>query len=160
MERRCARCKAVKHEDDFAGPYASKPRKDTLCRPCRAAYQHDHYLENRPVLIARSRARNEAERHRRVALIVEYLRFHPCVDCGETDPVVLEFDHLGEKSFTVAAGLKTRSWAAIQAEIEKCEVVCVNCHRRRTATRGGFRRLVLAEARFGQGRLFGSWIDQ
>lgn len=81
-----------------------------------------------------------------VSLLLSFLREHPCVDCGEPDPVVLEFDHLSNKSFTIADGLKSRSWAAVAAEIQKCEVVCVNCHRRRTAARGGFKRLALLGA--------------
>lgn len=81
-----------------------------------------------------------------VSLLLDYLREHPCVDCGESDPVVLEFDHLFEKSFTIADGLKSRSWEAVMAEIQKCEVVCVNCHRRRTAARGGFKRMTIVAA--------------
>jgi hypothetical protein len=88
-------------------------------------------------LQARHRARNYAR-------VMEHLLTHPCVDCGESDPVVLDFDHLPgfEKRFTIsrAVGASTRSWKAIHAEIEKCEVVCANCHRRRTAARGGFRK--------------------
>jgi hypothetical protein len=56
------------------------------------------------------------------------------VDCGETDPVVLEFDHVRDKlkdiGYMVTVGF---SWSAIQLEIEKCEVRCANCHRRKTA---------------------------
>lgn len=63
-----------------------------------------------------------------------YLATHPCVDCGEDDVVVLEFDHLRDKTANVSAlvagfsGIKR-----VFQEIEKCEVVCANCHRRRTA---------------------------
>lgn len=66
---------------------------------------------------------------------LEYLRTHPCVVCGEPDPVVLEFDHVrGEKRAEVSALLmKITNWKAVLAEIEKCDVVCANCHRRRTA---------------------------
>jgi hypothetical protein len=68
--------------------------------------------------------------------ILEFLRGHPCVDCGETDPVVLEFDHLRDKVRNVSAMVNARMpWRAIEAEIEKCDVVCANCHRRRTAQR-------------------------
>jgi hypothetical protein len=62
----------------------------------------------------------------------------------ETDPLVLDFDHLGDKRFNISQALPDRNWAAILAEIEKCEVVCANCHRRRTARRGDFMRLFVA----------------
>ena len=66
---------------------------------------------------------------------------NPCIDCGESDPTVLEFDHLGDKlkelSVLAASGASVK---ALRAEIAKCEVVCCNCHRRRTAHRGNWRR--------------------
>jgi hypothetical protein len=54
--------------------------------------------------------------------------------------VVLEFDHMGDKLFTVAKGLYDHSWEAVLSEIAKCEVVCANCHRRRTAIELGWTR--------------------
>jgi hypothetical protein len=67
--------------------------------------------------------------------IHEIKKTKSCVDCGETDPAVLQFDHVrGEKKFKlseahrVGAGKKR-----ILEEIEKCEVRCVNCHTSRTA---------------------------
>lgn len=79
----------------------------------------------------------------RTLLLIEYFKEHPCVDCGETDPVVLEFDHRGEKSFEVTQTFADRSWRSILDEIEKCEVRCANCHRRRTAVQRGALRYVL-----------------
>ena len=77
--------------------------------------------------------------------VLDHLRHHPCVDCGEADPVVLEFDHLGEKTASVAELVsRTASVTAVDAEIAGCEVVCANCHRRRTATRGRWRRAATA----------------
>lgn len=70
----------------------------------------------------------------------DYLRNHPCVDCGETDIVVLEFDHVrGEKykNVSLIAGCSSGLQTLI-SEIEKCEVVCANCHRKRTAMRSGW----------------------
>ena len=67
-----------------------------------------------------------------------YLSSHPCVDCGQTDIRCLEFDHVrGNKSYSIATLIKrAASWSAIEAEITKCEVRCVNCHRRKTLERG------------------------
>jgi hypothetical protein len=65
------------------------------------------------------------------ALLVE----RPCVDCGETDPIVLEFDHVtGKKDRSITKLVSDKSsWKKIQDEIDKCEVRCRNCHRKRHA---------------------------
>jgi hypothetical protein len=91
----------------------------------------------------------------RMAFLLEYFSQNPCADCGETDPLVLEFDHLGDKQFNVAKGIRDRNWESVLAEIAKCEVVCANCHRRRTARRGGFLRSVMAACSRGEGALEG-----
>jgi hypothetical protein len=57
--------------------------------------------------------------------------------------MVLEFDHLRDKCFNIGEALPYRNWASVLAEIEKCEVVCANCHRRRTARQLGWVRAVL-----------------
>lgn len=68
---------------------------------------------------------------------------HPCMDCGEADPIVLEFDHKADsikvESVTQMV-MNNASWERITAEIEKCEVRCANCHRRRTAAQFGYKR--------------------
>jgi 5-methylcytosine-specific restriction endonuclease McrA len=80
----------------------------------------------------------------RTRWLIEYFRLNPCADCGEPDPIVLEFDHLRDKSFAIGPALSQRNWNSILDEIEKCEVVCANCHRRRTAQRRGSVRALLA----------------
>ena len=71
---------------------------------------------------------------------------HPCVECGEADPVVLEFDHVRDKSFDIGQKLLHHSREAIVREIAKCEGVCANCHRRRTSRRRGAVRAMLTDA--------------
>jgi hypothetical protein len=79
--------------------------------------------------------------------VLDHVRCHPCVDRGEADPVVLEFDHLDEKLASISVLLsQAATSAAIEAEIARCEVVCTNCHRRRTATRAGWRRVAASGA--------------
>jgi len=89
-------------------------------------------------IVTRRRRETAANRRR----ILEYLLEHPCVDCGEADPIVLEFDHLRDKTRNVSQLLLGYSWARIMQEIEKCEVVCCNCHRRRTFIRQGAWRVI------------------
>ena len=70
---------------------------------------------------------------------MEYLRRRCCVDCGEWDPLVLEFDHRGRKSKAVADLVRsTVSWKRIEQEMAKCEIRCANCHRRKTARERGW----------------------
>lgn len=109
------------------------------CRACQRSYSRDHYRQNRAAYIARVRVRNRALLEANMARVVTYLRDHPCVDCGEINPVVLQFDHVrGTKAANVAQLIRdTVSWGRIEDEIRKCEVRCVNCHFRRTAIATG-----------------------
>lgn len=61
-----------------------------------------------------------------------------CTDCKENYPFwIMEFDHLGDKEFNICAWYNsTGSLEKVRQEIEKCEVVCANCHRNRTHSRG------------------------
>jgi 5-methylcytosine-specific restriction endonuclease McrA len=82
--------------------------------------------------------REAKRRHRRAAkaYVLDYLSSRLCADCGEPDVVVLEFDHVGAKEADVAVLVaEGQSIARIEREVAQCEVVCANCHRRRTAER-------------------------
>lgn len=59
-----------------------------------------------------------------------------CSDCGETNHIVLDFDHLHDKKYNISRMIHDGfSWKAILKEISKCEIVCANCHRIRTHNR-------------------------
>jgi hypothetical protein len=123
----------------------ARGQRDNYCRPCRAAYKQEHYRANRKRYIEMAQRRKKVMAAERIEYLVAFLRQHPCVDCGESDPIVLEFDHLRDKKFGIAQGLRDRDWRSVLDEIAKCDVVCANCHRRRTAHRGGFARAVVAQ---------------
>lgn len=142
---KCYRCGESKPLADFA--WRRKPgQHDSFCRPCRSVYGKQHYSANRQRYIDQARAIKQKLRLERTAYLIQYFKAHPCTDCGEEDPVVLEFDHLRDKAFDIGAGLTSTSWQKLLDEIEKCEVVCANCHRRRTARRRGSLRAILTQA--------------
>lgn len=72
--------------------------------------------------------------------LIEYLNQHPCIDCGETDIVVLEFDHRepSTKRAKIANILGSWNWETVMIEIDKCDVRCANDHRRRTSEQFGW----------------------
>jgi hypothetical protein len=109
----------------------------------KARYAREYsrsYYERFPDRVKERAARNVKryiERNREYVLA--HLLTHPCIDCGECNPVVLDFDHVGNDKADNIARMVVRglAWSTIQKEIEKCEVVCANCHRIRTARRAG-----------------------
>lgn len=143
---RCCRCGETKPEDEFAWRRRRKVQRDTYCRSCRSAYGREHYLANRQRYIDQAAVVKQRQARERTQWLLEYFREHPCTDCRERDPLVLEFDHLRNKAFNIGANFAARAWQSILEEIEKCEVVCANCHRRRTALRRGTLRFLLREA--------------
>lgn len=85
-------------------------------------------------------------RRRNLLFIAHYLESAPCVDCGEADVVVLDFDHVGVKRYgVVELAYREASIASLKREIGECEVRCANCHRRRTIIQQGhFRHHLIA----------------
>lgn len=106
----------------------------------RAKYQEDPEAGRKKVYDIRAANRKgylNASRARLKSIrdAVDKLKSKPCTDCGGTFPVVcMDFDHVrGEKEFNISRGISYGyKLERILAEIEKCELVCSNCHRVRT----------------------------
>ena len=141
--RICARCHVPKPLGDFAVKNKERGTLISYCRPCHSEYGKEHYRKNFSVYMARARARAAIDRPKNRAFIAEYLGSHPCVDCGESDPVVLEFDHRdpATKREDVGRLVHTTTLPIVMIEVEKCDVRCGNCHRIRTASQFGSYRL-------------------
>lgn len=86
----------------------------------------------------KSRARLRKSRRNIRQHIQEYKQDRTCADCREDYPYwILEFDHTEDnKEFTIGQFQGTTSdIERIKAEIDKCDVVCANCHKNRTHRR-------------------------
>jgi hypothetical protein len=132
--KRCSVCRELKPLTEFHRKVGAKDGLQARCKPCNIESAKRFHAANGEECRARISKRARRLHQRNQELIAEYLMAHPCVDCGMTDIVTLDFDHLRDKVANVSA-LTHKSWPVILAEIEKCEVVCANCHRRRTAAR-------------------------
>ena len=104
------------------------------------AYKRNHYEANKDYYKAKSRARKERLRYELLAVILSHLEANPCVDCGNANVEILEFDHRegAEKEFNVSDAMTRQvSVERLRTEIAKCDVRCPNCHRRMTLNRSG-----------------------
>lgn len=147
--RRCARCGQVRPLEEYHIQYRPTGERLTWCRSCMAEAKRAWYARRRDHQKARVKLNSERTTRENQARAWEYLGQHPCVDCGESDPVVLQFDHVGVKrknvSHMLGGGFR---WSEIEAEIANCEVRCGNCHRRKTAREQG-----IYERKSGFGRV-------
>lgn len=73
-------------------------------------------------------------RTRNYEFIEMYKKNHPCVDCGNSDIRVLDFDHIGNNKLTEVSKMAKDIWSLdrIKREINKCQIRCSNCHRIKT----------------------------
>lgn len=106
----------------------------SYCKICNAKSVREAY-KNSPGY--RASVRDSAKK-RKIKIQVshlEYLADHPCVDCGESNPILLDLDHVRGKKISDVSLLRTKkvSQDKIITEIEKCKVRCVRCHRLKTA---------------------------
>ena len=136
--KRCSTCGETKPLSAFNR--RSPNRWQSACKVCNSEYLKEHYANNLAYYVAKSARFKRTRKAANLAKLLAYFETHPCVDCGETDQVVLQFDHVrGEKIAAVGTLFnECRPWEVIAAEIEKCEVRCANCHWRKTAKEFGW----------------------
>ena len=94
-------------------------------------YAKKHYLANKEKVKETAHINNKKAILRNRLFIKDYLKDKCCVDCGNTNPIVLEFDHIiGVKRKNVSEMItQAYSLKTIKEEISKCEIRCANCHR-------------------------------
>ncbi len=141
MKKTCITCGKEKDEKEFNWRYKYLGIRHPTCKECHKTFRNNWYQKNKEHQLENVKARKTQVRANAREYVFNYLSSHPCVQCGESDPVVLEFHHNHGKdlaiSVMVAGGY---SIPAIQNEINKCVVLCANCHRKKTMKdRGWFR---------------------
>jgi 5-methylcytosine-specific restriction endonuclease McrA len=123
----CPRCGRRK---PFSAYWKNRVMPDGVqvhCKPCmRLSINESIRRHPETALISQRNRRDNGKMRLRV-----YLLAHRCVVCGERDPDTLDFHHLKKKRYEVSR-MKGHAWKTVLKEIAKCEILCSNCHRRRT----------------------------
>lgn len=116
----------------------------SYCIKCHRLYTHNHYLAHKVEYVAKAQVNSARYFKAAMSWLTDYLYYHHCVDCGEKDIVVLEFDHREPTSKEYNVGTLIHdcgtSLEKLQREVAKCDVRCANCHRRRTAKQYKWRK--------------------
>jgi hypothetical protein len=138
----CTKCGCEKVLLLFSARKRSKDGRSSWCRECFKTYWDKRYYENHEHYRNSHNESREKLRERNARKVFEYLANHPCINCGESDPIVLEFDHRDriDKIESVSILVRNSSWKRIEFEIQKCDVLCANCHRRKTAAEFNYKR--------------------
>ena len=140
--KRCSRCKKLKFRWSYNKCRTKKDGLQHQCRECQHDYHNKEWYPSRRKHHIKMVKRNKFKRrHYNFKKVIEEYFIKGCTDCGEKDVKVLEFDHVrgvkkrvGHKglegvSYLIRHGYK---WDTVQTEIEKCEIRCRNCHKKKT----------------------------
>ena len=135
MTKLCPKCNRILDESEFNWKVKNVKRA-VHCKDCSRKYIREHYKNNLQYYLNKAHKRNHEILIKYHEYIGAYLCFHSCVDCGEKDILVLEFDHKDrkQKDFDISSMYRLGySVDKLVNEISKCDVRCANCHRRKTS---------------------------
>lgn len=137
--RKCCECKKTKPIDQFSFKRKADNLHHSACKTCFRKRMRTEYRKNKFYYTNKANIR----RRELSKKLLEFLNGKSCVDCGEDDLVVLDFDHArGKKDREVSNMIRDGiGWTKILKEIKKCDICCSNCHRRRTAKKFNWKRL-------------------
>lgn len=110
----------------------------------RNTYMRQYYVKNRETILERNKKYREANlekvkggisrlRRERRDKIDEIKHIQGCQVCDESSPVCLDFHHRNPESKVGCVSQMVQcSWDMVLVEIEKCDILCANCHRKLT----------------------------
>ena len=125
----CANCRQEKSATEFGLKNVRTGALQSYCKDCQRAKSREHYEANKTAYFERNAHYRETLKQ----FVRDLKEGRPCADCGiEYPPPAMDWHHLDAslKSFNVSnPGRWTKR--SILAEIEKCVLLCANCHRLR-----------------------------
>lgn len=120
----CTKCGETKIEENFAFKIKVKNIRKTICKVCERIYKKAYYDKNKQDYSIRNK-----EYKKLFKTLIQESKTN-CIVCGETEKICLDFHHLSNKNFSVSQGYQTGSIRRVKEEINKCVILCANCHRK------------------------------
>ena len=126
--KHCNKCNTTKEDGEFNKKARNYDKLQSVCRDCNSKISKAWYDKNKRQKIFATRTRKQET----ALWLREFKSNLCCIRCGESRPACLDFHHKNPKekdkpvSQMVNAGM---SRAKMIQEIEKCDVLCANCHR-------------------------------
>ena len=125
MTKYCGKCQQTKPTSEFAKQTKRKDGLQTMCRACKKTYDKGEYQRNK----AYYAGKNKLTILRNQLYVYEHLEKSSCELCGDTNPMVLTYDHLRDKVMEISEMCRQSfSIKTLQAEMDKCRILCYNCH--------------------------------
>lgn len=121
----CNKCKKEKSIEDFSINNTRKDGRNSICKECFRIYRNNHYKENRQYYINKAREYKKQARES----FNEFKAQLKCSNCGESRWWLLDFHHLDPTKKEKEVVNLVQSPRKLEKEIQKCIVLCSNCHR-------------------------------
>lgn len=124
----CSRCTTRKPLDQYCKCSRMKDGLQSACKVC----MNDSYNRSRQKNLSHYKRVQEKRRQASTTKFRLWKEQQYCCSCGERDPVCLDLHHLdpNEKDINISDAVTSWSWSRLLTEIEKCVVICSNCHRK------------------------------
>lgn len=125
----CTQCGEEKTINSFAWKNKKKNRRHSECKECHKKYDTKHYNRKKEYYLEKARKHKEKVRK----WFVNFKRDKKCIECGESHPACFVFHHRDSSKKEISIGNAIRmGWGIerLKKEIEKCDILCANCHRK------------------------------
>jgi hypothetical protein len=97
--KQCVTCNQWKDEGEFNRRYKSLGIRHPTCRECHKPFRKNWYENHKERHLKQVKNRKHEARNIAREYVFNYLSTHPCMECGEIDPRVLEFHHRMERTW-------------------------------------------------------------
>lgn len=135
-KKKCVSCNENHELEMFSFKNQKENIRHNKCKNCQRLYCKKRYLLLKQTYKDKAKVNNEKYKERNREILSSYKNAIPCKDCNNFyPPYVMDFDHLPNyEKFKNLSRMKNSSYSVetIRKEIEKCDLVCANCHRIRT----------------------------